>query len=359
MKKIILAFSATMLCLASFATVRTVSNFLFSAGSFSTIQAGIDASVSGDTIYVSGSPNGYAGFTITNKQLTIIGAGWAPDKNLGLTSAITNSSEVHIIGAASTNTEIQGLTFSSGIHINVNNNVPSGLRFIRNNFAGNELRLNGTTTYSNYLFEGNVFDNSTITGNASATFQNILFQNNLFVENGCCRNGNINSLSNCVNVLFDHNLWYGGNRSCFTGTCRFINLTNNIFVGRNPSSGLSSSTFSNNLTFNCADNTPWNSNSNVNASNSNIANQDPLMAAQATANGSGTCGTCDFTIASSIANNAGSDGKDIGLLFDANGSLNWTRSRTSILPYIVSMNLQSPNVTSGGNITVTIEARKN
>lgn len=63
-------FSAFFLLLISIAqaTVRTVSNVPSTLAQFNTIQAAVDASNNGDTVYVHGSPNQYAGFTITNKK---------------------------------------------------------------------------------------------------------------------------------------------------------------------------------------------------------------------------------------------------------------------------------------------------
>jgi hypothetical protein len=66
----------------------------------------------------------------------------------------------------------------------------------------------------------------------------------------------------------------------------------------------------------------------------------------------------NFTIASGPANNTASDGKDMGLLFDPTGSLNWTNSRNSRLPRIFSMNITTPTVTPGGNLSVTVDARR-
>ena len=57
------------------AIIRTVSNTPSTLAQFNNIQAAVDASASGDSIYVHGSPNAYAAFTITNKQLVIIGPG--------------------------------------------------------------------------------------------------------------------------------------------------------------------------------------------------------------------------------------------------------------------------------------------
>ena len=67
----------------------------------------------------------------------------------------------------------------------------------------------------------------------------------------------------------------------------------------------------------------------------------------------------DFTIPAGPANNSGSDGKDIGLLYDAVGSLNWTTSRGSRLPFIFSMNITNPTIPVAGTLNVVVEARKN
>src|SRR4249919_2132294 len=75
MKKIFLILSSVV-CVHAFATVRTVSNNPNTLAQFNTIQAAIDASLSGDTIYVQGSPTRYAGFVIQDKRLTVIGPGW-------------------------------------------------------------------------------------------------------------------------------------------------------------------------------------------------------------------------------------------------------------------------------------------
>ncbi len=131
MKKFFSIFAIVVL--AAFngnAIIRTVSNVPSTLAQFNTIQAAVDASSSGDTVYVHGSPNNYAAFTITNKQLVIIGPGWSPDKNLPLTAIVLG---ITITGAASGNTEIQGLVISGSVV--VNSNHPDNLRFIRNQFT--------------------------------------------------------------------------------------------------------------------------------------------------------------------------------------------------------------------------------
>ena len=360
-KTITIALSLLVVTLTQ-ATIRTVSNTPSTLAQFNTINAAIAASVSGDTIYVHGSPNDYAAFTITDKKLTIIGPGWAPNKNLPSTANVQGFT---INGAASSGSEIQGLVVTSTVLIQTNH--PDNMRFIRNYFTqGQSTYLNeGSVTYIGYLFEGNIFGNSQIIATTNSTYQNFLFQNNYFFESGCCVGGNINSFFNSVNVLFNHNLWYGpgsGTRDCFAANCRFLTITNNIFVRRDAGNQNSSSTFNNNITFYPAGSTapsdPWTINGNVNGGG-NVSNQDPQMVDQASVNSGTNNALLDFTIGAGPANNSGTDTKDMGLLYDATGSLNWTTSRTSRLPFIFSMNITNPTIPQAGTLNVQVEARKN
>jgi hypothetical protein len=373
MKK--LTITLVLLALVSwcaFATVRTVSNTPATLGQFSSIQAAIDASADSDTVYVYGSPNTYAGFTIQDKKITVIGPGWAPDKNLPLLAtvdgaAIRNSPA----GGSPDGSEVQGLIFSNTIRLSPN--IVSGdigvnnLRIIRCQFNGG---VNYDLAASGHLFEGNIFYN-TLNFSGSFTYQNFLFQNNMFFFSTCCISNMIVSLTNVVNVRFDHNLFYssnnggGGTVSVFGGSNRFLTLTNNIFNQANVGINVSFSTFNNNITNNITLNvanatsnaTPWAVNSNVDGGG-NVANQNPLMSDQTAINGNNGSALLNFTIASGPANSTGSDGKDMGLLFDTTGSLNWTNSRNSRLPRIFSMNITTPTVTPGGNLSVTVDARK-
>ena len=357
-------FSAIFLLVVVYtnATIRTVSNTPSTLAQFNTIQAAINASSNGDTVYVHGSPNSYAAFTITNKQLVIIGPGWSPDKNLPFTAIVNGCT---ITGASSANTEIQGIVFNG--HVYLNSSHPDNLRFIRNQFGGSVyvFMTEGSVTYSGYLFEGNVFDNSQAQGISNSTYQNFLFQNNYFHDYGCCVGGNVSGFVNSVNVLLDHNIWYGpssNTRDCFSGNCRFMTLTNNIFVRRDAGNQNSLSSFNNNITYYPSGSTPpsdpWSINSNVNGGG-NVSNQNPQMADQTSINAGTDNPLLDFTIAAGPANNSGSDGKDMGLLYDAIGSLNWTTSRTSRLPFIYSMNITNPTIPQGGTLSVQVEARKN
>jgi hypothetical protein len=349
------------------ATVRTVSNFPATLAQFNTIQAAVDASSAGDTVYVHGSPNQYSSFDLTNKRLVVIGPGWAPLKQLPFDAVINTDlaiTGVDITGTSSSGSVIHGLTFVGGTGIRINTSAINNLQFIRIHTAGTPIIFSGSVspgTWTGYLFEGCLINNGQIrSDNATVhNFSNFLFQNNIFYESGCCVGGNITGFTNTSSIMFDHNLWFGpgsGSRDCFANNCRFLTLTNNIFVRRNAAAQNSSSTFNNNITFNAVNNTPWLSNGNVN-SGGNVDNQDPQMVAQAAVNAGSLNGIADYTIAAGPANNTASDGKDMGLLYDLTGSLNWDNSRNSRLPRIFSMNVVTPTVPAGGNVTVNVEAR--
>ena len=366
MKNLFFFICAFLVAAVTNATVRTVSNFPATLAQFNTIQAAVDASVDGDTVYVHGSPNQYAPFDVINKRLVVLGPGWGPNKQMPLEAVIHTDifpSVIDLTGIAASGTELQGLTLIGGSGIRINTSGINNLKFLRLHFAGSPVVFSGIIgSWEGYLLEGCMFNNVQIRSDNPGVqnFSNFLFQNNIFYENGCCIGGNVQGFLNTSNVLFDHNLWYGpggGSRDCFNSNCRFLTLTNNIFVRRNAANQNSFSSFNNNITFNTSDNTPWLTNSNTDAGG-NVANQDPQMVDQAIVNAGSLNGTANFTIASGPADNAGADGKDMGLLFDASGTLNWANSRLSRLPYIFSMNITTPTIAAGGTLSVTVEARK-
>lgn len=351
--KQLFSFILSIFTLTAFATVHTVSNNPATIAQFSTLQAAVNAAASGDTIFVHGSPNIYAAVTITDKRLVVIGPGFAPDKNMPLTASI-NGFTISESSGSSDFCELQGLLVTNfAANQGVNN-----LRLIRNQFEGS-FQFSHTSSAADFLIEGNNFA-AQVSTNGSATFTNFLFQNNIFYGIPCCTSASISGFANSVNVRLNHNIFIGpaGTFPVFSSNCRFLILTNNVFVNRNPATGLSFSTFSNNITFNCGStgDTAWIRNSNVDGGG-NIAAQDPQMTDQATINAGNGNPLLDFTIASGPANNSGSDAKDMGLLFDVTGSLNWTNSRNSRLPRIFKMNVVNPTVAVGGTITVTVQAK--
>ncbi len=371
MKKPAILLLIMLFSFAASATVRTVSNNPDNLGQFNTIQAAIDASADSDTVYVYGSPNVYAAFTIQDKKITVIGPGWAPDKNLPHTVVVNGASiRDSPAGGSPNGSELHGLIFNNTVTLSrnaVGGDMPTNnIRIIRCSFSG---ALNFDLGATGILSEGSIFYWQ-LNFNASATYTNCLFQNNMFFFPNGALSSQINGLFNAINIRFDHNLFYsnnnGGGSNIFVfSNSRFLSFSNNIFNQANVSSGVSFSTFNNNITNNVTLNnanatgnaTPWDVNSNVN-SGGNVANTSPGMADQTAANSGNGSPLLNFTIAAGPANNSGSDGKDMGLLYDTTGSLNWTNSRNSRIPRIFSMDITTPTVTPGGNLNVNVNARK-
>jgi hypothetical protein len=345
----ILIFSAV----AVQATVRTVSNEPSSMAQYNNIQAAVDASSPGDTIYVHGSDTMYPTFTITGKRLTIIGPGWSPIRAFAPKRARVEA--MHINGAGSDYSEIQGLVFITTITAYYQ--APNNLRFYRNEFQGMVYLTQGGINYSGYVFQGNYFNNGYIVGAPSSSYSNFLIQNNLMYASA--GSGSIAGFTQSTNVLVDHNLFYGtiSTYPVFSSDCRSILITNNIFVRRNASFQNTESTFSHNITYNAVAHAPWALNGNLDGGG-NIANQDPQMGDQALINSGTNNPLLNFTIAAGPANNSASDGKDMGLLFDSSGLLSWTNSLMSRIPYIYSMVIQNPIVPAGGILNVQVEARR-
>jgi hypothetical protein len=361
MKQFFLILSLSF-CVNVFATVRTVSNNPATLAQFTTIQAAINASGSGDTIYVHGSPTRYAGFTITDKRLTIIGPGFAPAQNFMAFKAVIETA-VNITGVNSRKTEIQGLDFFLSVGVGVlgggAGTIPDSLRFIRNQFES-AIYFNVSTTYNGYVFQDNWFDEAWVSAPAQTSITYFLFQNNLFYAT--YSNGNINGFAATYHVVFDHNLWYGPNGTsvapCFSSASQGMLFTNNIFVKRNAAVNNTLSTFNKNITLDCGVNNPWDS-AYLNGGSGNFAGQNPQMVDQTAVNSGTNNPLLNFTISSGPADNIGTDGKDLGLLYDASGILNWNNSRMSRLPFIYSMNISNSTVPAGGTLNVQVEARRN
>lgn len=351
-------FLLTCLGVNVFATVRTVSNNPTTIAQFSTIQAAVDVSVNGDTIYVQGSPTPYSGFTIQDKRLTIIGPGWYPLQSFQPFKAIIGTN-VNINGVASRKTELQGLDFFSSVSIL--STAPDSLRFIRNQFE-RAIYLGFTTMpYNGWLLEGNWFDAGWMSLGAQVVVTNFLFQNNIFYA--VSTTGNLLGFLNAQHIYFDHNLWYGPSGSstapCFGGASKGMNFSNNIFVHRNAATNNTNSIFNNNLTYGAGTNNPWDISFSNSDDGGNVADQDPQMANQSLVNSGFDLPVMNLTIAAGPADNKGSDGKDMGLLYDATGSLNWSNSSMSRIPTVISMTISNPTITAGSTLNVQVDARRN
>lgn len=101
---------------------------------------------------------------------------------------------------------------------------------------------------------------------------------------------------------------------------------------------------------------PWLNDANIDGGG-NIANQDPQLTDMAAILVNANNPLLDFSITSGPANNSGSDGKDMGLLFDAATSTNWIFARNALLPFVKTLNILNPTLSPGGTLNVKIEAK--
>lgn len=347
MTKILCTIFFALTSVSVFATVRTVNNS-DSTAQFKTISSAITASSAGDTIYVSGSSIDYASFTLT-KRLAIFGPGWAPSTASGLAANVAGCS---LTSNAARGSEFHGLTFNGVFSIAA---VTDSLIFLRNRFQSTYISI--TSALKSFLFDGNWFDNSYLYNPSGYAMSDFVIRNNIFYNTSASSFSLYNIRGS--NILLDHNLWYGpstGSVNCFY-TTKNLTLFNNIFVRRNASNGLSNSSFQDNITYLCINDTPW-IKTGITNDGGNIAATDPKMVDQASVNSGINNPLLNFTIQSGAANNAGNDGKDMGLLYDIDRS-NWTRCRAANLPFISNMTLKSGSVPFGTNIEVTVDAKAN
>ena len=255
MKKII--FFALMLCASTtFATVRTVSNQIPNPGQYTTIQAAINASSAGDTVYVHGSPLSYSGFNL-DRQLTIIGAGFEPlSLNVNPNTIILGGGAVSINNVNASGSKLIGMFF------NTNLNTTPGLHDItisRCKFAASSYAISFSPNMYNVTITENYFEGNGLTygwNGSIGTPHDFTIANNVFWNYwyGYAFGG----WDGVANVQVTNNLFYGGANgplSIVSGTSSGLMFSNNIF-NKVSFGGLSSCTFSNNLTFLCTGNPP-------------------------------------------------------------------------------------------------------
>jgi len=357
MKKLILLVLAFISYNAN-ATVYTVNNNVNGGTPYKQIDEAIAVANNGDTIFVQGSVTTYNSFNLTDKKIIFLGPGFAPNKNLPQLATILSGTIRNTAAAGSSDgTEFNGLIFNGQLIFAdgfVGSQVVNNVVIRRCSFKSflNITSIAGSTT--NFLIESNFFNGGGILGTTGANYSNFIIRNNFFRNAGPAIQGFFNS----ANILVDHNL-FTTDVNAF-GACRFFTVTNNIFYKTNGGGGLTQialSTYTNNIAFNGANNTPWLDGNNVNGGG-NIGATDPKIVANTALNANTDNPSLDFSVGAGPAKNAGSDGRDIGLLFDTTSSLNWANAGAPRLPFIFSMNIVNPTIAPGANINVEVTAKK-
>ncbi len=321
-------------------TVITVDNTTGSGADYTSLQAALLDANSGDTLQVHSSPTAYGAITI-DKTVYIIGTGHNPAAN----SDVEVANIAHItLKSNCANTTINGLQLTS---VSVGTPIVdiTDITF-RNCKITSSISGVSNGNVQNWVIEGNLFVHGSV--NAASSY-NWLIRNNIFRTNYYAFS-NLNSsvtISNNLVIITTDNLF---------NVCDGPTVNNNIFYVTSGATtiGFTSTTLSasNNLTFagNGASlgNFPGTDNQN---------NVDPefISATNATI---GNYYTSNYwSEAGSPAEDAGTDGTDIGLYGGAFGY--HQDGKPSDIPYMLSLGIQNPSLEVGELLNVIFSAQKN
>lgn len=328
--------SLSLFWLQASATVHTVNNNVPSPGQYTSVSAAITAAANGDTIYISASPYNYNGFTV-NKELTFIGSGHKPQ------NVNTNVSFVDNITISANNVRIVGFNLNRVEGSSTQSNLKVERCLVRD-----QVSLSGNWT--TVTLESNVFESTGTNFNPNyyAAFNGVTVKNNIF-------NGTIQDAWGYYgmnNFLIKNNLFLNATQA-FSGSNRLLTINNNIFYRANPANTVTSSSFNNNISFQCANNAfPIGASSNTGSGN--IENTDPLLV-NFPAAGAYFSYIYDYNLQStSPAKNAGTDGKDIGL---TGGDGYFQKFGIPPIPQIRNLTITSPAggvVNPGGTLQINV-----
>jgi len=357
---------------SAFATSRTVSNDPNNPAQYSSLQAAINAASVGDTIYVeatyvtiqngqvqNGASN-YGSINI-NKRLVLIGSGYNPNQDIAYVSTIGNISLDTVTASGSTLTGASGSVISGFIiwgSIGTTNNYTNTAR------ASNITIQRCWITSTVYMYNTNntVIQQNVIAGgnNNQGPTTEIGNTTNIVVRNNIITNQiNVYPGSNPVNCIITNNNFIGyvssANTSAYAAFssyyAAFTNaiITNNIFYSVDAT-GVSNSTFNNNITF--ANATPALPGSG-NIGSGNLVSTNPQFTTYPL--GSAWYQTThNYQLASgSAGKNAGTDGTDIGVY----GGIGFVGTGAPNVPYIEHFVISNSSISVGQNLNVTIEAK--
>lgn len=326
MKPTILLAAALFVAVTAQATVRTVSNSPSQPAQYSDLQTAINGAAIGDTLYVLGTGTQYPTVTI-DKQLTIIGSGYAPPAPAQPTSVASiylysNSGGSRLIGL----------------------NIPGYLYLYSSNIMAERCNLYYISAQVNGL-NNMVFRHNYIYYYSMANANSALVANNIIHSNGYLQNSNSNAVV-VTNNLFMGYYWHA--LQTFSNAL----VTNNIFWQSQPGDGtVSGCTFNNNISFQTNNNTlPFGSN----GGSGNLVGVDPQFT-NAPNNAVNYTYNYDL-LPASAGNDAGTDGTDIGIY---GGPAPWPNmSGVARIPRVREFNLQFSQVPQGGTVNATVKANQ-
>ncbi len=324
----------------------SVSNDPDRPAQFSDLQTAIDSVDTGDTLLIAGSSIGYGSATI-HKVLTLIGEGANnPDGENTKISGLTLGRLNNTISASGS--VILGLELSDNIIISGYFSGGSSQDFTMDNIHFERCVLRyvsmSSYTFSNFIFRNCVFKNYNIvtTGTHSNNrFENCIFSGSArFSGSGNDLNDGIN-ITNCIFMESTADMLYNMNN---------IVVEDCIFFKAEPT-GATNSTFNNNMTYLCNDNTmPYGSNT----GSGNQENTNPMFINYANL-GEPFEWTHDYGLkAGSPAIGAGTASVDIGLTGGVYGVNNIPGN--SRLPVVTEVSLPNSSVPINGTLQGNIKA---
>jgi hypothetical protein len=341
MKHILTLFSLILFTIALQAqTVITVDNTTGSGADYTSLQAALDDANPGDTLQVHSSPNDYGAITI-EKSIYIIGTGHNPAANSDI--EVANISTITLKSNCA-NTTINGVYMT---HVNVGTPIVdiSDITF-RNCRVTGAINGSNNANVHDWVIEGNLFVYGSINPNLS---YNWLVRNNLFYTTTYSFS-NMNS-----SVTMSNNLVIVAGNNLFNG-CTGTTVNNNIFYVTAGATiiGLNNTVLSasNNLTY--AGNGASLSNF---PGTDNLNNVDPVFINATNAGILNYYSNNYRSEPGSPADNAGTDGADIGLY---GGTFGYHQDgKPSDVPYMLSLGIQNPSLEAGELLNVIFSAQKN
>lgn len=303
MKNVILFLAISAISLCGFSTKYTLDNNPGAPADFTNITDAINGVADGDTLYVQPSPSSY-GDLVINKRLVILGAGHNPE----FTASRSEFANIAFYNGSGESI-LKGLYISNYARVVQYQTVPSVV-LANNYFTGqNVFGTEFGCSAPGWIFENNVIYSISNWLSIPGLTNSTIFRNNLF-----CHVNSTLFYSVAPGVIFDHNtfIFAGGSNvnGIFNSTTGIV-FTNNIVYVTAPSTAsldyyCSSCTWENNMTYGINGSIP-------DLPGTNFNNVDPLFV-NVPDNAANFLYTNDYNLTTdSPANNAGSDGTDIGL----------------------------------------------
>ncbi|MFP4093848.1 MAG: hypothetical protein ACLFUB_05155 [Cyclobacteriaceae bacterium] len=350
------------------AKVITVDNNAGTSADYASLSEAVTAASNGDSIYVHASQIAYGNLNL-NKSLAILGPGHYPE---------TNPAGTAILGDITLLTGSSGSIFSglsvSSISVSTNSSVQVHDILIENNLFRRASAIIGASQASggnsdNWIIRGNVFLNLNRCGGCTVIAVGNDVQLNTANENWFIYNnlidvrGNIYIFNNInATATINHNiiittatnnaygLFIGNSNDRNSG----VSLSNNIFISTSPDNfdlarGCSNCSFTNNLTYHPVSTlVDLPGTGNLNNTDPEFVNVPESFAWSY---------EHDFNVTdSSPANNAGTDGTDLGIY--GGTAFQFTKfGYPQGMPYVEFFQVNNPQLQEGENLNISIRAR--